>query len=43
MVQVDIKEIIKEWLEQWRNPDINLSELDGDSDKEKAKSKEIVG
>lgn len=27
MVQADIEEIIKEWPEEWRNPDINLSEL----------------
>ena len=43
MVQDDIEEIIKEWPKEWRNPDINLSELDEDSDKEKDKSKATVG
>ena len=43
MVKVDIEEIIKEWLEEWRNPDINLSELEEDSDREKAKGNKKVG
>ena len=43
MVQDEIEEIIREWPEEWRNPDINLSESDEDSDKEKAKGKAIVG
>jgi hypothetical protein len=43
MVQADIEEIIKDWPKEWRSPDINLSELDEDGDKEKVKSKEIVG
>ena len=43
MVHADIEEIIKEWPEEWRNPDINLSESDEDSDKEKAKGKATIG
>ena len=43
MVQDDIKEIIKEWPEEWRNPDLNLSESKEDSDREKAKGKKKVG
>lgn len=43
MVQVDIEEIIKEWPEEWRNPDVNLSESDEGNDEEKAKGKKKLG
>lgn len=43
MVQTDIEDIIKESPEEWRNPDINPSDSEEDSDREKAKGKKIVG
>ena len=46
MEQQDIKEIIKEWLEEWRNPTEAISDSDEDleigKDKEKEKGKEKI-
>ena len=43
MVQVDIKEIIKEWLEEWRNPIVNHSDSNEGRDREKSKGKNKIG
>lgn len=47
MEQQDIEEIIKEWLEEWRNPAINLSDSNEDQEKEteteKDEGKEKIG
>ena len=43
MEQPSIDEIIKEWLEEWRNPTINLSDSDEEQETEKEKGKEKIG
>ena len=40
---MDIKEIIKEWREECRNPDINHSDSEEGSDKETNKGKQKLG
>ena len=39
---MDIEEIIKEWPEEWRNPDVNRSDSDEGSNRETTKGKNKI-
>ena len=42
MEQQDVEEIIKEWLEKWKNPIIDISDSDEEKEIEKEKGKEKI-